>query len=1234
MLDTLFILAPLAGLAVNVPMQLLAGRLDRRHRVLRSALVGLALGGIVCLLLTLWTMSTSVDDIWPWLADLAVNGVAYLGLGICYWNFLNLGSASIRMRIFDELDAHPDGLSKQELQHRYNDDELMQRRLQRMLTNGLIVERDGRYFVRRRWLVMLASVIRLAKLVVMGKTSQFAPRREDAVQPEEDASSPPHSSPGGSRVLRPRLDSILDWSLEKFVLCLEYVGEAVTRGRITTAAVLAVHFVVLVVCARIAFTNHQDMLLNTMDGATECCLIRLQQEWMPLAPSFGNNPFAGHGNIFAFLNTRMMPCFALSTLGGDGAPNTVAIYTICAVELFAAILILGALLGIPLGWRLFAAWSATLYTLPFVWPQKYLNLSDQDPHHIEMQAAALISIGLFYLVGRTGAWKSLLAGAASYLLVLFMAVSQPQWFIVSIPIFVVFFLTFVWWSGCRKERWSKVGAICLMVAVSLPTLLPYISGSVLNSVPAFFGAEMRQARSSILLTTILFHEDGWRYGQYLWIGSFLGALISVFSRDRVLRPLAVATLLGHLTVLTAIVVTRHVLEDYHGPPILYMEIYLWPFYFLFGCRLLMLLATAPLRRGLDAVSGAVSKLGRHPIRLTGVSPAWSFLLLLLPAVLTPRSFKSGAKEFGEWPRPTPSTKITDYLHEQIGLDSGDGSDFRGTVATFLGYSQIRQANWHTLVHADHVNVMSGCGNQHRGLGFWEHNIPTLFDYNYLVPPAFYATTSRLLTRTVDQQERNLIVFTRPNQNYLACLGVRFLVTDFVVPGLPVRCQMRNEYDSASQFVYEIEDPNLGNYSPTRVHVAADAGEAVALLQKKDFSFREEVVVFEQLPDSLAAARVGSVSLSRNGMRIQAESEGDSLLVLPLPFSRCLELTTAAGSQTAPRLLRVNLSQTGLLFSGKIDATVRYGYGPFDHPFGMLADYFELKQLGLGEIPDNRDLSPPTPIEDLALRETTGDTQRAVIESVRTFDRVPGRLASAPEEYLFDGDPATAWSSPDQSSQATEEFVLELAEVVPVKRIRWLATSGEEHIAPRTAKIQVSRDGRQWMDLDEASCTFETRGRWRCAEFPAVQAKQLKLQVSTQRHQVGFLCKIAEFVVDRESENVPTWELCWTAPRDADSTEGVYEYDVRWSAKPIQSEEDFQSARPLLDLPPKRTAAGAAQEMPLDGGKQRFREGYFAVVAVDRARNNSTISNNVTIPASSKADGPPDRMAARPPAKQP
>jgi hypothetical protein len=89
----------------------------------------------------------------------------------------------------------------------------------------------------------------------------------------------------------------------------------------------------------------------------------------------------------------------------------------------------------------------------------------------------------------------------------------------------------------------------------------------------------------------------------------------------------------------------------------------------------------------------------------------------------------------------------------------------------------------------------------------------------------------------------------------------------------------------------------------------------------------------------------------NSLRVQADSDGKSILLLPLEFSNCLAAETDATG--TPNLFRANLVETGILFSGRLDAKLSIHTGAFLNPSCRLRDYFDARALNVGEVPPPR-----------------------------------------------------------------------------------------------------------------------------------------------------------------------------------------------------------------------------------------------------------------------------------------
>jgi hypothetical protein len=236
-------------------------------------------------------------------------------------------------------------------------------------------------------------------------------------------------------------------------------------------------------------------------------------------------------------------------------------------------------------------------------------------------------------------------------------------------------------------------------------------------------------------------------------------------------------------------------------------------------------------------------------------------------------------------------------------------------------------------------------------GLWEMDIPTLEDNTHLVTPPFYYLFSRNLSRSQDFQSRNWTLCTKANPNLMAALGTRMIVADQQLDGPRAKkVYEQTNQDGIPLSVYELSDPNTGNYSPTKLVRSDKAEEIIAEMAKDDFPFKETAIVShkEKLPE-LIHAQYGELFYDRGGFRVRGASKGWSLLVLPVQFSNSLQVTEFQGNYPSDvRLVRVNLLQTGVLFRGTIHAKISHRFGPFRGVWGRLKDIEDWQSLGIKE----------------------------------------------------------------------------------------------------------------------------------------------------------------------------------------------------------------------------------------------------------------------------------------------
>ncbi len=729
----------------------------------------------------------------------------------------------------------------------------------------------------------------------------------------------------------------------------EFTSPPPESARSASFARLASHFLALLVVSWTAFSVNRASLLAGYDGDFARVTIDRDYEWSTPGPYTDMNPLAALGNVGCTAHTLCSPGLTLGVIAGGGEVNAVVAYTATAVETFAAMLVLGWCLRLGATVTLASAWGLTLSAMPFRAAPAMYDVA--APSFVEFIAAQAVMVGVVYRMGEHGWGRTWIAClvilAASNLWSFANGVFYP---IVTVPSFAFFATVFVLGSSSRRELATRLVGLGILVVLAAPTVIPNFLGSVLDTVPAFFSPELENTRRELKWVSGIFRDTslGWLSRPLVVLG-LAGALVALVTGERGVRRVAIATLAEFGAILGIGLYTTWVARDYRGPSTLYYEFFLWPFYWVFS----IYLAAVAGRRAISGLRRVAARSSR--VDTATVVSCVGTLLVGAWIGISWRSSMPYSRSGLNQPWRNEETPIVHRLDEAIALHPGDS--FRGSVATFMGY-QGREGGtrWFDINMTD-FSLQIRTGNDHRAMGLWWFGIPTLNEYNQAMTPGFYAMASRILARPQDQQIRTFIVLTRPDVAYLRSLGVRFMITDFVFTdpdARPAETLVVTEpgREPWALRLYELARPNLATYSPTKTSVAADAAALLARVQSPGFDFAEEAVSFDPLPPGLERAVASRLRFEKDRCVIEAASHGRSLILLPLQFSHCLELAvkSSSGSTEAPRLVRLNLMQAGLLFSGTTEVEVRLRSGPFHNPYGRLEDYWDMKNVRLQELP--------------------------------------------------------------------------------------------------------------------------------------------------------------------------------------------------------------------------------------------------------------------------------------------
>lgn len=172
----LLAVAPLAGLAAYCGAHVVLAR-TLVARSPYAALAGGSLAGLVAALIVtgagLWRAEATVGDA---AALVAMNGVATLALSFCYFNFVNLTVASLRIRMLEEILEAPEPLPKATLLGRYDSANVAGLRIERLVRGGHLVEQNGRFRSGRLKFLVVARIFDVLHWTIIGSDGSGEPR--------------------------------------------------------------------------------------------------------------------------------------------------------------------------------------------------------------------------------------------------------------------------------------------------------------------------------------------------------------------------------------------------------------------------------------------------------------------------------------------------------------------------------------------------------------------------------------------------------------------------------------------------------------------------------------------------------------------------------------------------------------------------------------------------------------------------------------------------------------------------------------------------------------------------------------------------------------------------------------------------------------------------------------------------------------------------------------------------
>ena len=310
------------------------------------------------------------------------------------------------------------------------------------------------------------------------------------------------------------------------------------------------------------------------------------------------------------------------------------------------------------------------------------------------------------------------------------------------------------------------------------------------------------------------------------------------------------------------------------------------------------------------------------------------------------------------PHPLPSankTEIISYLENAISLQPN--STFKGYAISYLG-AEGGGIRPHLKLEKNYLDssvmytksreyLKEHYNNWHMLADLWNYKIPTLEEYGQWITIPLFVFIAEMLSKPDAQFFiSNLNLFSL-NYDVLKLLGVRFIITDSQLSDSTFQQRIKLYKEGAVPlYLYEILNPNLGNYSPTETIVLTSAKEIFNLFKQKDFNFEKSVVLQQlNLPKNLSKAKNAKIRFNKDRISVESISNGFSLLVLPIQFSHCYKIIQ---NETHPhtKIMRANIVQTALLFKDRLNVDLVFDYGMVGNASCREEDLNDIQLLGL------------------------------------------------------------------------------------------------------------------------------------------------------------------------------------------------------------------------------------------------------------------------------------------------
>lgn len=678
----------------------------------------------------------------------------------------------------------------------------------------------------------------------------------------------------------------------------------------------------IIIASFLAYKHNTDNLFNGLDGLGWLALINEEKTFFPLFPNIYSNVLAGIGNLSVPANYIYFPPFWYDIFNGTGSFSPLPSYMGFALITFISILLIGRALRFEFGVSLLSSWIFILIIFPFYENFNINKVVFLVPNFSILFLFSGIFIYAISLLEDSRIDRVLLAILIIFTDLIYLMLANPIGYLLITPLILCMIVVSVFNSSNSRKVNQIITLLSILIIIYIAGWIDYIIGFFLNSAYFVFKDKIFQSVDASILLTRPSLIGGYA-GQILFIGASIGATLVLVQRTSKLKTLAFLCLFFQLAILVFYLINTKNIVEWKLPQINFYETVFSPIYCLFFCNFIYKI--------LDY--GRLYAYDKFHITHYDFSINIIYIGVIFLSVAALNPGKIDRKS--DYPLPQ-STALTKYLELKIGLR--EESKFRGRVLSVWPDKNIVEQREYFYKQSQFLK------NDHLTAGLWLNLIPTLHEYSPIISPGYFWIIDQFLSNVDIFHVRNWTLFTKLDIKILRMLGVSYILSPAldINGGDKVLSISTKNIELPNLNLFSIPDANINGISMAEIKPINSLIEASAIMRTSWFDLDKGLVekpIYERFIyefTNLKPAINNAIKIEKGGYKIFAQSEGTSLLMLPVEYSNCIDIKVISGA--IPSAVRLNGAMLGLLFSGTLDVMVVNETGPFTRPKCMLENY--------------------------------------------------------------------------------------------------------------------------------------------------------------------------------------------------------------------------------------------------------------------------------------------------------